>query len=530
MSAAAEIRDVNQGPAAAPARRPRPDDFDPSPPHAILFWALMFFFFLEFLRPPVLSQLKYQMLFVSLVPILWLTSKDRPWSPILTMQWLMLGQAAISILYGVNYFAAYTGARTMWPNVVSGLAIFWILSREKSFVRGIWVWALIISYQAFFAFSIGGGRGSGGILGDENDLAMACTMAVPFMLMSMQLLRGLSRALALGLLVLLLVGIVASESRGGFVGLAGAVAYCLFYSANRARNFAIIALGGLIFFLSIPSEYKDELGSISETKSGTAEARFFLWTAGTNMWIDNPVLGVGALNSPWLIGDYQPKAEDNGGMFSDRGYRERDWTMTPMHSIYFEILAETGLVGIGLFGNCVWLHFAVIGRTRKRTRLSRAADADLKRDAELYGVSLAGAMIAFLVCGLFLSILYYPFFYYFTALAAAYDAMIMRRLNFAEALAGWTQAQRLEAGGVENESGGRSPRGEAVEAGADGRRPARPEPGSAQAGLGGGLGMGKPGGAGAQAGGAAEMQPASPNDPAPGAGLSELLSGRTPSR
>ena len=102
MSAAAEIQDAGRAGAEAPPRRPRPEDFDPSPPHAILFWALMFFFFLEFLRPPVLSQLKYQMLFVSLVPILWLTSKDRPWSPILTMQWLMLGQAAISILYGVK--------------------------------------------------------------------------------------------------------------------------------------------------------------------------------------------------------------------------------------------------------------------------------------------------------------------------------------------------------------------------------------------------------------------------------------------
>ena len=345
------------------------------------------------------------------------------------------------------------------------------------------------------------------------------------MLMSMQLLKGISRGLALGLLVLLLIGIVASQSRGGFVGLAGAVAYCLFYSANRARNFAIIALGGLIFFLSIPSDYKDELGSISETKSGTAEARFFLWTAGTNMWIDNPVLGVGALNSPWLIGDYQPKAEDNGGLFSDRGYRERDWTMTPMHSIYFEILAETGLVGIGLFGSCVWLHFAAIGRTRKRARSSRAADPDLKRDAELYGVSLAGAMIAFLVCGLFLSILYYPFFYYFTALAAAYEVMIMRRLKFAEALVSAVHAERAGSATnpIEAERGAPRKKTDAGRGEGAGR-------GAGAGRLGDGLGMGKASGAPPRPRAADDDAPASPADPAPGAGLSELLSGRTPSR
>lgn len=444
MTAAAPSQGA-MGLAEASPALPRPQEFDRNPPSAVLFWALMTFFVLEFLRPPVLSQLRFQMLFVIVIPILWLMSKDRPWSHIISLQLAMLAQAAVSITFASNYFTAFIGTRTMWPNCVAALAIFWILSREKYFSKAIWVWALIMAYQAFYATAIGGGHGFGGFLGDENDLAMAVGMSVPFMLMGMQLYGGWRRWLSLALLVLLIVGIVASQSRGGFLGLAAAVGYCLFYSANRARNFAIILVGGLIFFMAIPKDYKEELGSIRETNTGTAEARFFLWTAATRMWMDNPILGVGAMNSSWLIGRYQPDVAEEGALFSGSGYRERDWTTTPTHSIYFEMLSETGLVGVGLFGGLVWMHFGAVRRTRRKVQRSRAADRTLKRDAELYGVALSGAMIGFLVCGAFLSILYYPFFYYFTALSGAYEVMIMRRLRFSNALAGVLHARDLEA-------------------------------------------------------------------------------------
>ena len=296
-------------------RPPRESDFDPNPPHVAIFVALVFFLFLEYVRPPVISNLKFQMLFSILIPIFWATNKDRPWSPVIGLQIGMLAHAAISVAYAPNYFTAFMATRTLWANCVASLAIFWVLQRKSYFGPTVWVWALIMAYQAFYAATAGGGQGLGGFIGDENDLAMAAGTAVPFMLMGMQLFTGIRRWVSLVLLVVLIMGIVVSESRGGFLGLAGVVAYCLFYSKNRLRNFLIILVGGVIFALSIPSDYKEELSSISETKSGTAEARFFLWASAVNMWIDNPVLGVGAMNSPWLVGAYQPRGS-MGGLFS----------------------------------------------------------------------------------------------------------------------------------------------------------------------------------------------------------------------
>lgn len=392
-----------------------------------LFWILILYFVLEFLRPPVVSSLKIQMVFVIVMPVIWLFSRNRTWSANMNFQLAFLAKNGFSISHAYNYFSAYMASRALWANTVAALSITWILSRRKEFVRAIWIWVAIMAYQAVFSVTIGGGRGNGGFIGDENDLALAIDTAFPFALMGALQYRGGKRLVCAGLLVLYASAVVASFSRGGFVGFAVVAAYCLAYSKNRTRNFIAIAVGAALFFLAIPSEYKSELTSIQETSSGTAEARLFLWTAAYRMWLDNPILGVGAENSHWLVGEYQPEDVDSG-MFSGRSYRERNWSGTPLHSLYFGLLSECGLVGVAIFGGMIWLHYRTISRTRKRVFGTPFASAELKRDAEIYGVSLAAAMAGYLSAGAFLSVLYYPYPYYFTALAAAYELMINRRL------------------------------------------------------------------------------------------------------
>jgi hypothetical protein len=61
--------------------------------------------------------------------------------------------------------------------VVIALAITWLLSNRRDFTFAIWFWVAIMAYQACYAIAHGG-QGSGGVLGDENDLAMGLNTAL----------------------------------------------------------------------------------------------------------------------------------------------------------------------------------------------------------------------------------------------------------------------------------------------------------------------------------------------------------------
>jgi O-antigen ligase len=400
--------------ASVAARASRSAD---QPPRSFLFWPLMLFFVLEYARPSALAQLRLQMMLLLLFLVVWALREDRAWSRNLSLQLAFLGLCAASGLWALNHFSVYVTVRTVAGHVIVATTITWILSNRRDISLAIWIWVGIMSYQAVHAIFYGG-RGTGGFLGDENDLALACSTALPFALVASLALPGWRRWLGAGLSVLLTAAIVVSVSRGGFVGLVAAVLYCVMASRNRVRNLAIGALGVVAFVLMIPSSYNQEIESMRQTSTGTAETRLFLWAAAMNTWIDHPLLGVGAGNYPWNVGRYQPKGRAEG-LFSAGQYHQRDFTTQVSHSAFMQVLAETGLVGSLLFAALLTGHFRGLRslRRRQQTDLSRVSRSE--RDA--WALALEGSMVAFLAGGAFLSVAYYPYPWYLTALAVAWQ-------------------------------------------------------------------------------------------------------------
>ncbi len=390
---------------------PRPE----RSPSGLLFALLMGFFVLEYARPPGIVQLRLQMLFILAFPVLWLFLSDRHWSRNLTLHAGVVLACASGVLYATNTFSSYIVTRGMYGHLVVALAITTVLATWRNLTLGLWIWVTIMAYQAFYAITHGG-RGSGGFFGDENDLALGCACAFSITFVGVRAFSGWRRLASMGLTALYAVAIVISFSRGGFVALAATALYCVWTGRNRVRNLLFGAVGAGLFFLLIPAEYKAELQTISDTDSGTADIRQFMWTAAYNMWSDYPVLGVGAGNSNWRIGEYQPRT----GRFDAPQYTERDWSSQSVHSAFFQLLAELGVVGVVLFGLLLWGHF----QTLRVLRLGAADDPTLtpaqRREVELYAVGLGGAMVGFLAGGLFLSVIYYPYPWYFCAMSAAF--------------------------------------------------------------------------------------------------------------
>lgn len=266
------------------------------------------------------------------------------------------------------------------------------------------------------------GRGVGGWLGDENDFGMEMNVAIPvaFFMYQGATNKG-SKFLYVGLLAVFVMSLIATSSRGGFLGLLAVASYCWFYSSKKIMSLLLgVCLAGLVL-IAAPQEYWDRISSITQDKTmeeGTAGQRIFTWGIGWEMFLDNPLFGVGQGNFPWAIGEYM------GG----RTWQTKSLAGRQAHSLYFTLLPELGLVGVMIFGAMVYLNYRDTRIKEFRPPTSRPVfgrgdnadivDLELLR-ASLYGNAILGGMIGYLATSAFISTLYYPTFWIMMALAVA---------------------------------------------------------------------------------------------------------------
>ena len=262
------------------------------------------------------------------------------------------------------------------------------------------------------------GRGVGGWLGDENDFGMEMNVAIPVAFFMSQGAMGKGNKLIyVGSLGLFVMALVATSSRGGFLGLLAVGAYCWLFSSRKLMSlFLGVCLVGLVL-VAAPQEYWDRISTITDdktTESGTAGQRMFTWGIGWEMFLANPILGIGQGNFAWTIGEYL------GG----RTWQTKSLAGRQAHSLYFTLLPELGLVGVLIFGSMVYFNLRdarikVLGSWSGPSRkVERANDPQFAR-AVLFGKAISGGMIGYLATSAFISTLYYPTFWIMMALAVA---------------------------------------------------------------------------------------------------------------
>ena len=266
-----------------------------------------------------------------------------------------------------------------------------------------------------------GGKGVGGWLGDENDFCMEMNVAVPFayfMLLGTQHKTG--KVLYLTSLCIFILTAMVTLSRGGFIGLAAVGFYCWLKSAKKGR--AVVLVGVVVIFMLIfaPEKYWDEIRSATDDRTmtvGTGAERLYTWGIGLDMFLGNPIFGVGQGNFPWNFEEYQ-----GGDRFNERSLAGR-----AAHSMYFTLIPELGFVGAMCYFLMAWNNYATVTRLKSLARIFRTAKAKtpiIKEERDIaFGVSvgsaLEAAMIGYLASSVFISTLYYPTFWVITAFIVA---------------------------------------------------------------------------------------------------------------
>jgi len=228
-------------------------------------------------------------------------------------------------------------------------------------------------------------RAQGSQLGDPNDLAMVLLFPIGFatgFLLGRSSGRG-DRIMAAVALPLLVWGVLATQSRGGLLGLLVVAAV---FAWGRVRNKALLAgAGGVaglgLFALSgIGTRSVVLEGGGATAIDASAQGRLDAWSAAINMAVAKPLTGVGIDNFTENFFFYTPHW---GGLAK------------AVHSTWFQVLAETGFPGILLFVALVLVTFrGGVAMLRRLRGLGTPAGVALADRVEALVAALAGFMVA----------------------------------------------------------------------------------------------------------------------------------------
>ena len=308
---------------------------------------------------------------------------------------------ALSALGAVNV-GAYTLALRFIIQFFPVCIAMYLLIDNKYRVQHFfhfWCWLYI---GIAFVIIKNGGLGPGDFTTDPNDAALTLGMGLPFVFYSIYEApaNSMKRYFRYAMFLIILAGIIVTSSRGGFLGATICILVLWFLSKRRLR-IAIIAIvmivlvGGLLLSM-LPERYIEDMESISDTEDATRVERLRSWGLAWVMYKDNPVIGVGAGNFPWRVNEYQVLA-DWWGDAVPLGGRQ-------VHSMYFEVLADLGTLGILLFLYIVYRLPFKLYKIRNQFFKDRDDLLWLKRLMQ----GLIASMSAYAVGGTFISVAYYP--------------------------------------------------------------------------------------------------------------------------
>ncbi len=334
---------------------------------------------------------------------------------------VLLALLVLHVPLVTNTFYAFnvTWSMTLQLIVYGGIIIF-VDSMER--IKSLFTVLLCVHvYLALHALVLHG-RGVGGFLGDENDLCMTLDMMVPvpffLALCEKNAVRKFVYVLATGVL---LIGIVATSSRGGFLGLLAVGVYCWIRSPRKVAALGVIGvlIGAMLIFT--PQSYWDEMSTITKgTENETGEDRVYQWEIGWEMFLDNPIIGVGQGNFPFEFRTYEIKAGYPEGLHG------RSRAGRAAHSLYFTLMPELGLVGIYIF-------VSLLNQSRRELMAIRRSLNPAGEDVEQEDhdsirnltFALEGSFVGFLASSVFITTLYYPNYWILVAVVLALRKVVV---------------------------------------------------------------------------------------------------------
>jgi len=210
---------------------------------------------------------------------------------------------------------------------------------------------------------------------DSNGLAAILVLAVPIGLnLAISGVSKLERLLGWVSAIVLVLGVIFTQSRGGFLGMSVCLGILFLRSKSKKKFVLVAAISTALVLPFLTESYLLRLSTIStdqEELDYSAASRIVLWKAGLLLFKDHPIFGAGLLSFPIAVPQYRNSVD-----VDDQALLEYTFNGTKVaHSTYVQMLSEGGLF---LFIPYVLLIAGTfIGNHRIRARARMEGDARL---------------------------------------------------------------------------------------------------------------------------------------------------------
>lgn len=195
-----------------------------------------------------------------------------------------------------------------------------------------------------------------------------------------------------------------TKSRGAFLGFAVITLYLMGSGRRRLRSFSITAVVALVVALAAPAGTFDRVQGLSKLTGGTdnlqqvdpegsAEERYEIWRVARAIIADHPLTGVGLGAYPYAHMAYAQRFPDL--TLGARGPRDT-------HSLYLNVAAETGFVGLVLLCAVYLIGLREAFRAAQKLKVDDPVSSWQLRTAAL-------GVVGFLIAGIFGSMAYMSF-------------------------------------------------------------------------------------------------------------------------
>ena len=333
----------------------------------------------------------------------WFLSRERKTPPSGFIFWMLV---IFLVWMTFNSFFAYDPTwswpywNQTWKTFLLGAVIAAMATSRTRLYTLAWIIVISLFYYGvkggIFTIMTGGNfrvyGAPGSIIEDNNQLAVALLMTLPFAnYLRSQIADKRVAGLLLAGILLCVIAIVGSYSRGALIGL---VALGLVGILRMRNRLAYLALAGLVIVFIVqfmPEDFFHRMDTISTASQDTSfEGRVYAWQVAFLYASQHFPFGAGfyGLQLGAIFHHYFP-----------------DRTALAAHSIYFQVLGEQGFVGLGIY---LIILAAAFLRCSRIISLTRGAPE--QRWAHDLAIAIQASLLVFCVAGAALSMAYYDLF------------------------------------------------------------------------------------------------------------------------
>lgn len=335
------------------------------------------------------SGIRYNLLFTGVAVLTYLAMKNKPRVHIGLLGGLVLLFFAWTTIGTTMTIGNPDVAWEFWNRFakIILLFIFVLLVVEKKLHVDFILGCVVLSV-GFYAnleglkfIASGGGHEIAGmethVLHDRNELAIAFVMTLPICYYLMQQYGLHSRLIRLGLMAtmaLLVISVIGTQSRGGFIALVAVGGYFFIKSERKVLVGSAIVVLGLVVMQLASSDWVDRINTIeSANEDNSFLGRLMAWKMSFILATEHPFFGGG-----FRAIQHLPTWVDlNQRFFSYPWFYTGDMMPDPTypraaHSIYFQVLGDHGFVGLGIYLAILAAAFMKIGSVARRARQTDA--------------------------------------------------------------------------------------------------------------------------------------------------------------